>query len=1076
MLMLCLEALWRRTESDFRFACLCIYLIALLAMSPIASPIAIAADKTQSVADGELRACQIVSVDSAWAVGDRGLILATNDAGKHWEIQRQRSDAIHYGVCFSDELTGYVVGGTIEPYSHRSSGVVLTTINGGKTWELMPNDLPRLTGVQLIEPGHILAWGDWSDYYQSALFESMDGGQTFSGRPIPCGHTQSAAIGLDGVLVLVDRAGQIHRSTNGFEFETVNLPTTSFEPIRFCKVVDGVWWLGGEAGKLFRSHNSVTWEQLELPGTADDRSLYNLADIAGHEKRIWVVGQPGNVIWSSSDSGKTWDVLATNNRTAIHSISVLNGDLLLTCGTMANLFASRNGGKAWWSQHQSGTRNAVLNISSTFSGVAWDLLAHVIHESKRHASAIVLHDQNFDERSGQLPELAARFEIAGKTIGMAQTRVMASMPVSNLYFGIRQSDLGYYPGQANANKSEANSLLEMTPLIQRLVLEIRNARPDVVVSNCNVTGSALEIRTAMAVEKAIALSGRRDYKVFSAASRIPEEAWEPQRTIVRGTNAGVHYAPSVLLDSNQVLGSLVNRIKPLMEVRGSVPSIEKRYNYRNSGARNGPSWSTPLEGLILDHATQLSERQKTSQRLPMVTATSQWFGWKQFVDLESGNPLTPDRVWDSKIRAAAKEVAPASISPVLLEIAISCRRAGEWNRWQAALECLLEQDGQSPAAEAAFWELMVHTGSIEVKRLVANQRNAIEQRNQDSLNSTAANLHQASPFAKPTNESTAVQPAAFSNSVRLISIATERDLSEFTRLLSKWPDGFMTRRSDPRWGWLIASRYREMQQRKESANASVNLGRSYADFWPTLSPYVSGWAQISKIEREILNAKTAPPQMVSTQTTIPSIKPTKQMTSLTWTNERPYLDGKADETFWKTAAKIEIRDPWASPQTRPTTIRFARDDKFLFLFSDAPASSAQRAKKEPKRDSIKPDEDQIRLRIDLDRDYASWFELSWSASGNSSDALNDMTHWNPTDWYLATTDDGNSWHTEIAVPLEQLIPGGEQAIQSWTNKAWAFNAIRIVPGIATLSQAPSISDRVAVDDWFLLDLSTAGNN
>lgn len=1070
--MLCREALWKRIQSDFPFACLWFCLMAVWACDPITA----AADKTPSIADGELRACQIVTVDSAWAVGDRGLILTTSDAGKHWEQQYPRSDAIHYGVCFSDELTGYVVGGTIDPYSHRSSGVVLTTMDGGKTWEKMQNELPRLTGMQLIEPGHVLAWGDWSDHYQSALFESMDGGQTFSARPIPCGHIQSAAVSLDGVLVLVDRAGKIHRSENGLEFETVNLPTTPFEPLRFCKVVDGVWWLGGEAGKLFRSHNARVWEQLELPGTAEDRSLYTLADIAGHGKRIWVVGQPGNVIWSSSDSGQSWDVLATNNRATMNSVSVLNGELLLTCGTMANLFASRNGGKAWWSQHQSGTRNSVLNISSTHSGVAWDLMAHVVHDSKRHASAIVLHDQSFEERTGQLPELASRFEIAGKSIGLAQTRVMASMPVSNLYSGIRQNDLGYYPGQINANKPESISLVESTPLIKRLVFELRNARPDVVVSNCTVTGTALEIRTALAVEKAVALSSRRDYKVFTPASRIPEEAWEPQRTVVRGTNAGVYYAPSsVLLDSNEVLGSVLSRVKPLMESRGSIPAQDKRTMYKNSGARSGPTWTSPLEGLILDQATQLSERQKSIQRLPMVSATSAWFGWKQLVELDSGNPLTPDRVWDSKIKAAAKEVAPTSISPVLLDIAISCRRSGDWNRWQAALEFLLDRDSESPAAEAALWELMVHTGSVEVKRMVESQRQAIEQRQrtQDGLNSTAANLQQASPFAKVPTESTAVQPAAFSNSVRRIPIATDRDLSEFTRLLSKWPDSFANRRSDPRWGWLIASRYREMQLRKESANASVNLGRSYADFWPSLSPYVSGWTQISKIEREILNANTAPPQMVSTQPIIPS---TKSVASLPFTNQRPYLDGKADEAFWQTAAKIEIRDPWASPKARPTTIRFARDDKFLYLFSDAPASSVQRSKKEPKRDSIKTDEDQIRLRIDLDRDYASWFELSWSASGNSSDALNDMQHWNPTQWYLATSDEGNSWCTEIAIELEQLIDGGEPAIQKWTNRAWAFNAIRIVPGTATLSQAPSVSDRVAVDDWFHLDLSPTGNN
>ena len=119
-----------------------------------------AQDKTNSVADGELRACQIVTIDNAWAVGDRGLILSTSDSGKHWEVQYQRFDAVLYAVCFSDELNGCVVGGTIEPYSHRSDGVVLTTHDGGKSWQPIDNELPRLTGAQLVGAGHILAWGD----------------------------------------------------------------------------------------------------------------------------------------------------------------------------------------------------------------------------------------------------------------------------------------------------------------------------------------------------------------------------------------------------------------------------------------------------------------------------------------------------------------------------------------------------------------------------------------------------------------------------------------------------------------------------------------------------------------------------------------------------------------------------------------------------------------------------------------------------------------------------------------------------------------------------------------------------
>ncbi len=1024
-----------------------------------------ASDNTNSVADGELRACQIVSVDNAWAVGDRGLILFTGDAGKHWEIQYQRSDAIHYAVCFSDELNGCVVGGTIDPYSHRSVGVVLITFDGGKTWEKVANELPRLIGAQLVGPGHLLAWGDWSNLHQSALFESTDGGQSWAGRPIPCGHIQCAAVGLDSVLVVVDRAGKIHRSMTGLEFESVRLPVTPFDPIRFCKVIEGMWWMGGEAGKLYRSRDAIRWEQLDLPGTTSDRSLYTLADASGIGNRIWIAGQPGNVIWTSEDQGNTWTVVTTTNRTSINSISALGGDLLLTCGPMANLFASRNGGKAWWAQHQSGSRNAVLNISSTCSGVAWDLMAQVIHENKRHASAFVLHDQCFEQRASLLPELASRFEIAGKSIGLSQARVFAGLPVGNLYSGVRESDLGYYTSKPN----------EITPLVKRLVVEIRNARADVIVSNCSVTGSVLDSKSAQSVEQATALAGRKDFKVFSTSSGIPEEAWESQRIVVRGTNSGMQYSPSMLLESNVVLGSLLSNIRPLLEARGSVVSSDKKFFYRIAGSRSGVMGDPPLKGIVLDQTTQLSGRKKTTPRLSTVMATPQWFDWKQFTDSESGNPLTPDRVWDSNIRSAAKDVVPTSVSPVLIEIAVQCRRNGDWNRWQAALEFLLERDNDSPAAEAAYWELMTHTGSIEVRRHLANQLQTLEERNADGLSTSAAMLQQASPFARLPTESSSVQPASISKSIRRIPISSDRDLPEFTRLLSKWPDAFSPRRSEPRWGWLIASRYREMQQRNESANATVNLGRSNAEYWPTLSPYLQDWRLIAKAERQIYNASMAPPPLSSTQLSHPKATlPANGVSAICWATTRPFLDGKADEAFWQSATQIELRDPWAADTAPKTLIKFARDKQFLYLFSYAPGASVTQASKEKQRDSIKPESDQIRLRIDLDRDYASWFEIVWSASGDYCDALNDMLRWNPT-WYVATATDGKSWSTEIAIPFEQLVVSGDAIRKNWTNEVWAFNAIRTIPGVSTHSHAPSISDRAVADDWFLLDLNEARN-
>ena len=1046
----------------------CIFLFLQMALA--VNENTIAREKPSSVADGELRACQLVSVNNAWAVGDRGLILYSGDAGKNWVVQNARFDAALYAVCFSDEQNGCVLGGTIEPYSHRSVGVVLTTADGGKTWESMSTDLPRLVGAQSIGPGHVLAWGDWSDYYQSALFESLDWGRTFAGRPNTCGHIQCAAVGPEGVLVAVDRVGKVYYTVNGLEFKPVELPLTPFDPIRFCKVIEGVWWIGGEAGQLYRSRDAVRWETVRLPGNPADRALYSLHDAGGNGKQIWVAGNPGNVVWTSRDQGNTWSVVTTNNRTAINSISVLNENLLLTCGPMASVFASRNGGKAWWPQHESGSRNAVLNISSTCTGVAWDLMANVIHENRRHASALVLHDQCFEERSGLLPELASRFETAGKSLGLAQARLLASMPVGNLYSGVRESDLGYYSDAIPSKQTNAIAISDASPLIKRLVFEIRNARPDVIVSNCSVTGNALEAKSANAVEWASAIAARKDFRVFSDASGIPEDAWEPQRVLVRSTNSGLQYSSSMLMSSNVVLGSVMTAIKPLIEVRGSESIAEKRYSYRTSGPRGVALFDPPLKGVLLDQATQLTERANSRPRLTTVTATSQWFGWKQLIDSETGNPLTPDRVWDSKVRAAAKEVSTAYVAPVLFETAVQCRRAGQWNRWQAALEFLLERDNQSPVAEAAYWELMMHTGSVEVKRLLANQLQTLEQRNQEGLGTAATTLQQASPFARQQQDVSSVQPASFSNSVRRIPISTDRNLNEFTRLFAKWPDSFAARRTDPRWSWLVASRYREMQQRNESANATVNLNRSYADFWPSLSPYLSSWNQVAKAERNLYDQLSAPPPLTAAQLQKPIALPAGRTPRMSWTSEPPFLDGRADEAFWQTATLVELRDPWAASTSRTTQIKLAHDNRYLYVFSNAPSTASNNITKDRKSDNLKPDIDQIQLRLDLDRDYASWFDLRWSATGDLHDSVNDMVQWNPA-WSIAMTHDATSWSAEIAIPLEQLTVGSDMTFEKWTDRVWALNAVRYVPGVSTQTRTPYLSDRVSSDDWFLLDLA-----
>lgn len=1025
------------------------------------------AEPTNRVADGELRACQAVTVDHGWAVGDRGLILATSDAGKNWVVQHARSIYTHHAVCFANENVGWVLGGAVEPYSNRSVGVVLTTQDSGRNWQTLASDLPRIVGAQLIGPNHLLAWGDWSNVYQSAIFESTDGGQSWNARPSPSSHVQCAASGPNSMLVLIDRTGRSFRTTDGLEYQPAGLPQNPFDPIRFCKFIDGTWWAGGDAGSLFRSSDAVQWQSVALPGTAADRTLYSLRDLAGHGSLVWIVGQPGNVIWTSDNLGDTWSIRTMNRSSCNNAISALNSDVLMTCGPFASVYASRNGGKAWWSQHQSGTRDAVLNISSTASNAAWDLLTHITHDYKRNASLLVLHDQSFEERTGHSAELAARCDVAGKTIGLAQSRILPNSPVSYLYSGVRASDLEYYVQNTSTDSQQDTPLL-----LRRLVLEIRSSRPDLIVAPCQLTGDALESKTAIAIDQAMRLAGQKSFRVFSQASGIQEEAWQPQRILSRGTRPGLQYSSAMILKaSSTVMGAALAQVKPILLGHETTPQVEARYSYSIAGSKGG-TIREPLEGILLDSATQMNEKGKSISRLSALMGTCQWFDWKQVLDSEFGNPLTPDRVWESKLKSIAKSTSAETVAPVLLDIAVHSRRTGQWNRWFAALELLLEYETNTPAAEAAYWEMMRFTGSKEVQQVIADQYQRLEKRVSREENATAATLQQSSPFAKSPRENGPVQPVSFSNSVRRIPIATNRDLDEFSRLLAKWPDAFQSRRSDQRWGWLISSRYRSLQQRTDGAVTSQNP--KYSMFWPPQSGQLSSWSNVAGSERWLANsdAKSFDGQ--------PS-----PIVPLAMAGKKPFLDGKADEAFWNEATTIELRDPWSAGTNTRTQLKLACDDEFLYIFSTASCSATSQSGRpndgitraslsdkttqdtDKRHDRLPLDCDHFKLRIDTDRDYASWFELGWSSSRETNDSCNDMSHWNPT-WYVETTKSPTSWSAEIAIPLAELVQLDDTSKLDWTNQVWAINAVHCIPSLSTESIAPNIADRMTTDSWVLI--------
>jgi photosystem II stability/assembly factor-like uncharacterized protein len=1054
----------------------------------IGFPNACGIDTPRAIADGVLYDCSVLSLDNAIAVGERGLILRTEDGGKSWSSISPRSDYTYFSVGWDatspleEQRRGLIVGGRIDPISGRSEGVVEFTQDNGKTWTRSKVvGMPRLLGAQRIQYQHWIAWGDWSDHWQSSLFVTTDGGKTWSARPTPSGHLRCAAADANGQILVIDRHGSAFHSTDGIEFQPIAIELDPFRPLRFCKATENGWWIGGDHGQLYRSSDGVRWSRLSLPGTLADQALFQLSDAVIRGSRVWVVGSPGTAIWHSANGGQRWSVATTDHAVAFHAIDALDDDVLWACGDSGRIALTRNGGSAWLDCHLSGSRVACQTIASTRRNVPWDALAYVVHESKRRASALIVHDQHYQSVSNHQPEVRERIREAGCQVGLEKASILHEFPVGDLRTGIRSTDLGYYQ-HIDPSQSE---------LIRRLAFEIRCARPDLLIAEDTASKHSLDAATALATQHAIQLAGSPSYQCFSPQSGVTLPEWTVQRMLLRGQEAGgLTFAPSLLLQSSSLL--LSEAMQPARHLAIDDPSDGKsavlsKHSYRISTQRT-TSIRHPLDGMLLDRSTQLIDVRSVKRKMATMVAASNLPSKVAQLHSTRGMGLWAEGAWDDALNNLSKDLPSDVWMEALWDLARDSRQAGNWHRWNTALNLIIERNPEGSMAERAYWELMRVHGSPEVHRLIQDQWSHVQNSKSDANEKPeVVPASQSSPFASATP----VTLASFDNTARITPIARMKGIETFSRYLSRWPESWQTHRTEPEWAWLIASRFRSNSLLRGIPPAEIKDNVH----WPPTRPGPSVWTQIHIGEQELLSNY----QTIANPGS--NAGPISGLTEIPFLDSRPFLDGKCDEACWPQAAFLELRSAWADSK-EPTQIRLARDADFLFLYSKArktasfsssnrpsPSSSANAGRK---RDALDSESDHIRFRLDLDRDYASWFELAWDAEGMTLDQCNDMKWWDP-EWFIAVSQEGDYWTAELAIPLSSLIPtpmpdslpsnrsvasgvvpaGASEPEKAdnesidWAAQTWAISIVRERPSDSLESVPVCELDRWTPQHWIL---------
>jgi photosystem II stability/assembly factor-like uncharacterized protein len=256
------------------------------------------------------------------AVGDRGIIVLSDDGGRSWvQALEVPTDALLTGVCFFDPGHGVAVG---------HDEVILTTTDAGRSWQrthYAPEAERPLLDVWCGSGAHAIAVGAYSTY-----LTSEDGGASWTAgkfTPAPPPQARATRPGASaGAAVGGAVAGGYHLN-------------------RIVPAGASRLYIAAEAGHLYRSDDGgATWRELSSPY---EGSFFGVLPLAG--EAVLAFGLRGN-LFRSEDAGWSWQRIETSTVAMLDGAARLDERVAIV-GLSGVVLASRDGGRTFTLVQQS---------------------------------------------------------------------------------------------------------------------------------------------------------------------------------------------------------------------------------------------------------------------------------------------------------------------------------------------------------------------------------------------------------------------------------------------------------------------------------------------------------------------------------------------------------------------------------------------------------------------------------------------------------------------------------------------------------------------------------------------------
>lgn len=251
-----------------------------------------------STTRASLAAVSFPSAAQGWIVGQGGVVLHSADGGRTWVPQSSGVDKYLMAVDFLDDQHGCAVG---------ADSTVILTADGGRTWTHATFDLAKDVGgeynlfaVKMLGPGALCMTGD-----MGRVFLSNDAGRTWSEGLSPLfdkanqeGRTLYALTASRGTLLAIGIDGSLIVSKDNGRTWSEGASATK-EPEYFgMACVDGFGLAVGSGGYVQHTGDGgATWQVVKVPETVFKAWLCGIALKKSASGAVvgLIVGQYGTV-------------------------------------------------------------------------------------------------------------------------------------------------------------------------------------------------------------------------------------------------------------------------------------------------------------------------------------------------------------------------------------------------------------------------------------------------------------------------------------------------------------------------------------------------------------------------------------------------------------------------------------------------------------------------------------------------------------------------------------------------------------------------------------------------------------